>query len=80
MFACLCFCFLAKEADGSNLEAKLLVGVAEVRHHEVDDGNLVDLGSVDFQHGLSIALPRLQGQSKEPTRGLRDMNIIGHQK
>ena len=61
------FLFLAKEADGANLEAKLLVGVAEVRHHEVHDGDLVDLGSVDLQHSLSIALPRLQVQREEET-------------
>ena len=63
------FLFLAKEADRANLKAKLLVGVAEVRYHEVDDGDLVDLGSVDLQHSLSIALPRLQGQREEKTRG-----------
>lgn len=41
---------LAEETDGADLEAEPLVGLPKVVQHDVDDGQLVDAGSVDFHH------------------------------
>lgn len=43
---------LAEETDGADLEAKPLVGFPKVIQHDVDDGQLVDAGSVDLHHRL----------------------------
>lgn len=50
----------AKEADRSNFKPKLLVWVSKVSQHDIHDWNLVDYGSINLQHSLSVALPRLQ--------------------
>lgn len=50
------FC-LAKEADGPNFKPKLLVRVPKVSQHDIDDGNLIDFGSINLHHSLSVALP-----------------------
>ena len=52
--------YLAKEADGPNFKPKLLVGVPKVSQHDIDDWNLIDFGSINLHHSLSIALSRLQ--------------------
>ncbi len=52
--------YLAKEADGPNFKPKLLVRVPKVSQHDIDDWNLIDFGSINLHHSLSIALPRLQ--------------------
>lgn len=49
--------YLAKEADGPNFEPKLLVRVPKVSQHDVDDRNLIDFGSINLHHSLSVALP-----------------------
>lgn len=41
---------LAEETDGADLEAEPLVGIPKVVQHDVDDGQLVDAGSVDLHH------------------------------
>lgn len=41
---------LAEETDGADLKAKPLVGIPKVIQHDVDDGQLVDAGSVDLHH------------------------------
>lgn len=51
---------LAKEADRPNFKPKLLVRVPKVSQHDIDDWNLIDFGSVNLNHSLSVALPRLQ--------------------
>lgn len=51
---------LAKEADGPNFKPKLLVWVSKVSEHDIDDWNLIDFGSIDLHHSLSIAFPCLQ--------------------
>ena len=50
----------AKEADRSNFKPKLLVRVPKVIQHDVDDWNLIDFGSINLHHSLSIAFPCLQ--------------------
>lgn len=55
----LCLYFLAKEADWTNFESKFLVRIPKVSEHHIDDWNLIDLGSVNLQYRLSIALPHL---------------------
>ena len=50
---------LAKEANGTDFKSKLLVGIPKVIDHDVDDWNLIDFGSVDLNHRLSITLPCL---------------------
>lgn len=52
--------YLSKEANGPNFKPKLLVRVPKVSHHHIHDWNLINLGSIDLHHSLSIALPRLQ--------------------
>lgn len=65
-FSFLSFSFyLAKEADGPNFEPKLLVGVPKVSQHDIDDWNLIDFGSINLHHSLSVALPRLQKQEQK---------------
>lgn len=49
---------LAEEADGPDFEPELLVGVPKVSQHDVDDWNLIDFGSVNLHHSLSISTPR----------------------
>ena len=41
---------LAEETDRADLEAKPLVGVPKVIQHDVNYGQLVNAGSVDFHH------------------------------
>lgn len=41
---------LAEETDRADLKAKPLVGIPKVIQHDVDDGQLVDAGSVDLHH------------------------------
>lgn len=62
---------LAKEANGSNFEPKFLVRIPKVSQHDVDDRNLIDFGSVNLHHSLSVALPRLQ---KRHTKEYRAAN------
>lgn len=52
--------FLAKEADRSNFKPKLLVRVPKVSQHDIHDWNLIDFGSINLHHSLSIALLCLQ--------------------
>lgn len=53
------FFYLAKEADGPNFKPKFLVRVPKVSQHDIDDWNLIDFGSINLHHSLSIALPHL---------------------
>lgn len=55
-----CQFHLAEEADGSDVESKLLVRVPKVIEHDIDDWNLIDFGSVQLQHSLSVTFPCLQ--------------------
>lgn len=59
-FFVLIYLYLSKEANGPNFKPKLLVRVPKVSHHHIHDWNLINLGSIDLHHSLSIALPRLQ--------------------
>lgn len=68
LFVCLLCFYLAKEADGPNFKAKLLVRVPKVSQHDVDERNLIDFGSINLHHSLSVALPRLE-QAKHKHRG-----------
>lgn len=43
---------LTEEADGADLKAEPLVGFPKVIQHDIDDGQLVDAGSVDLHHCL----------------------------
>lgn len=52
--------YLSKEANGPNFKPKLLVWVPKVSHHDIHDWNLINLGSIDLHHSLSVAFPRLQ--------------------
>jgi len=61
LFFCVLFFFvfyLTKEADRPDFEPKLLVGVPKVSQHDIDDWNLINFGSVNLHHSLSVALPR----------------------
>lgn len=59
---------LAEEANGSNFEPKFLVRIPKVSQHDVDDRDLIDFGSVNLHHSLSVALPRLQKRHTEEHR------------
>lgn len=64
---------LTQETHGTDLEAEPLVGFPKVIEHDVDDGQLVDAGGVDLQHGPGVTLSELhttQGGvgSGEPVR------------
>lgn len=69
------FFSLAKEADGPNFKPKLLVRVPKVSQHDVDDRNLIDFGSINLHHSLSVALPRLQDMNTEIQRSRLDEQI-----
>lgn len=56
--------YLSKEANRPNFKPKLLVRVPKVSHHHIHDWNLINLGSIDLHHSLSIALPRLQHETQ----------------
>lgn len=43
---------LTEEADGADLKAEPLVGFPKVIQHDINDGQLVDAGSVDLHHRL----------------------------
>lgn len=64
--------YLSKKANGPNFKPKLLVWVPKVSHHDVHDWKLINLGSIDLHHGLSVALPRLQQERHQQiNRGCR---------
>ena len=67
--------YLAKEADGPDFKPKLLVRVPKVSKHDIDDRNLIDFGSINLHHSLSVALPRLQ---QERHRGRRQTVRTAH--
>lgn len=50
---------LTKEADGPNFKPKLLVRVPKVSQHDVHDWHLINFGSVNLHHSLSVSLPDL---------------------
>lgn len=50
---------LSEEADGSDVKSKLLVRVSKVIEHDVDNWNLINFGSVQLQHSLSVPVPCL---------------------
>lgn len=56
---------LAQETDNAHLKAKPLVGVSKVIQHDVDDGQLVNAGSVDLHHRPGIALLHLGAERRE---------------
>lgn len=56
---------LAHEASWSHLESKFLCRFSEVIEHDVDYGNLLHFGRVDFQDGFLVALPCLEGGKEE---------------
>lgn len=70
--------YLSKEANGPNFKPKLLVRVPEVSHHHIHDWNLINLGSIDLHHSLSIALPRLQHETQRHRKQMiREAEING---